>query len=92
MTLILSYSPSHMKTCVRIVKLTFFGCYIIFHVSGALHVSTDVVIIRCFEHCHISVIEYISKVYTRLCANVVVRVLCCVIPVTCCVQLLHSIF
>jgi hypothetical protein len=45
----LCYSPSHMQICVKILRFEFFKFYNYFHISVALHVSTDIVIIRCFE-------------------------------------------
>jgi hypothetical protein len=46
------YSLFHMQTCVKILKFVFFFNFkIIFHTIGVLHVSTDMVIIRCFESC-----------------------------------------
>jgi hypothetical protein len=64
-----------MQTCVQILKFMFFFYFkISFHITGALHVSTDVVIIRYFEkgfgNCRTSVNEYNSEVYPRLCAHV----------------------
>jgi hypothetical protein len=56
-----------MQTCAKILKFTFYECKIIFHITGALHVSTDIVIMRYFENCCTCVTKYNSKVYPRLC-------------------------
>jgi hypothetical protein len=47
--LFLFYSPSHMQTCVTILKSEFLKFYSYFHTTVALHDSTDMVIIVCFE-------------------------------------------
>jgi hypothetical protein len=45
----LCYSPSHMQTRVTTLKFKFLNLYNYFHITVTLHVSTDMVIIRCFE-------------------------------------------
>jgi hypothetical protein len=52
----------------------FFNFKIIFHITGEWHVSTNMVIIRCFENCCTSINEYNSKAYPRLCAHVLLYV------------------
>jgi prepilin-type processing-associated H-X9-DG protein len=43
--------PPHMQACVKISQFTFFFNFrIIFHIAGALHVATDMVIIMYFEN------------------------------------------
>jgi hypothetical protein len=65
---------SDMQNFVKIIKFTFLILKLFFHITGALHVSTDMVIIRCLkkidvEICCTYVIEYNSEVYTCLCAH-----------------------
>lgn len=47
MPFVFTYSPSSTQTCVENLKSHFFNLKIIFHVAGALHVLTNVVIIKC---------------------------------------------
>jgi hypothetical protein len=79
--LFLCYLPSHIQTCVKILKSKFLKFKNYFHITVALHVSTNMVIIRCFE---IAVeIAALPSISSNSKYTLVYAPMCCGAPVTC---------
>jgi hypothetical protein len=80
-----SCSLSHRQTCVKISKFTL-NFKIIFYITGALQVSTDMVIIRCYENCCSNLLHFRQCIQLQTIPSFTRWV----IPLKCRVQLLPA--